>query len=347
MNQDQPSESTTQPGPASQGRFRMPWTALIAIAALLVVGWNWWDMRQQVTRLQRDLAQRLADTGNQVKRNETVAEQAREVTQQLQGKLAVVENKLAESQNQQVALEALYQELSRSRDEWSLTETEQILNIASQQLQLAGNVSAALVALQAADSRLQRVDQPQLAGVRKAIDQDIQKLKALPYVDAVGIAVKLDNLILSVDVLPLQSESPPSAEERPQAEAQPTGFWGKLAKSTWHEIKDAIRIQRLDARDQPLLSPEQAYFLRQNLKLRLLSARLALLARDETSYRADLTAAQEWVRHYFATNAKGVRNTLAILRELVDGDIAIAIPDISTSLEAVRNYKAPREGAAQ
>ncbi len=339
--------SAAEAKPRTTPRFAWSGTALvIAVAALAVVAWNWWDSRQQIAHLRHELATRLAEADDRVKESQSGAKQALDTTQQLQIKLGLVEGKLAESQNQQVALEALYQELSRNQDEWSLSEIEQILGIANQQLQLAGNVSAALVALQAADSRLQRLDKPQLAGLRRVIDQDIQRLKAVPFVDTVGIAVKLDNLIAAVDVMkemPLMQESPPSAQPSPPPAPARWSLDG-LGEALWRQLKDVIRIERLDVPAAPLLSPTQSYFLRQNLKLRLLSARLALLARDEASYRSDLKAAREWLGHYFDSKSRGVVNATATLRQLEESAISIAMPDIGASLEAVRQLRLPREG---
>lgn len=342
-----PSDSQAAIAPAKRSAAP-PWGILIALLALLAVGWNWWDTHQQVRILQDQLANRLADADDRLRKTQGIADQSKQSVQQLQSTLAVVENKLAESQNQQVALEALYQELSHSRDEWSLTEIEQILGIANQQLQLAGNVQAALIALQSADARLQRFDKPQLAGLRRAIDLDIQRLKAVPGVDTVGIAVKLDNLVLAADVIPLHFESPPSAETEDRPEKPiPVSSIGRLGDRIWQELKSVIRIQKLDAVAPPLLAPNHAYFLRENLKLRLLSARVALLARDETSYRADLQAARDWLKRYFAIKAKSVRNMEATLKQLMDNDISISVPDMRASLEAVRNYRSLGEKATQ
>jgi uroporphyrin-III C-methyltransferase len=343
----EPPAAAAAPTPPKR-RGGVPWALLVALLALGFVAWNWWDTRQQVKAARQELATRLAEADARVKQNSGLASQASENTQQLQTKLGALEAKMAESQNQQVALEALYQELSRSKDDWSLTEIEQILNIANQQLQIAGNVSAALVALQAADTRLQRLEKPQLAGLRRTIDQDIQRLKALPFVDFVGISVKLDNMILAVEVLPLLADSRPSDVEPGQAVAPvPTGFWKRLAYATWGEIKNVIRIQRLESSEPPLLSPNQSFFLRENLKLRLLSARLALLAHDETSYRADLNAAREWLSRYFDPKSKGVQNATGTLGQLADGAITIDIPDISASIDAVRELKQGKDSPAQ
>ena len=138
-----------------------------------------------------------------------------------QVKIGVLENKLAESQSQQIALESLYQELSRNRDEWAFADVEQLLQMAGQQLQLAGNVRGALIALQNADMRLQRMERPQLAPLRKAINRDIERLKALPYVDTVGLSVRLDNIIAAVDTLPLAMEARPPEPGRRRCRAKP------------------------------------------------------------------------------------------------------------------------------
>ena len=333
-------ETTPLPKPLAAPKRTFNWVSGIALAALALSLWQWWDNRQQYTHLQQELARRLSEADSAMKQNGLIVQQSNESVKLAQGKLDSLEVKIAESQNQQVALEAMYQELSRNRDEWSLTEIEQILSIAAQQLQLAGNVPAALIALQAADSRLQRIDKPQLASLRKVIDQDIQTLKALPFIDLVGMSVKLDNLISAVDKLPLlsdaraipESDSPPSPENT-------TSTWSRWTGGIWQEIRQLVRVQNLQSTDVPLLSPNQTFFLRENLRLRLLTSRFALLRHDEATYKTDLKAARDWLNRYFDTANRNVRNDDAVLGQLIDSSISIKIPDISGSMDAVRNYK--------
>ena len=321
-------------------RRTLPWTAVVALAALLLSLWQWWDNRQQYSNLQQELARRLSEADGAMKQSALVVQQSNESVIQVQTKLATLESKIAESQNQQVALEAMYQELSRNRDEWSLTEIEQILSIAAQQLQLAGNIPGALTALQTADNRLQRIDKPQLAPLRKVIDQDIQTLKAMPFIDLVGMAVKLDNIIAAVDRLPLLSEARAIQQEDavPQPD-KPSSPWSRWTGGFWQEIRHLVRVQNLESNDIPLLSPNQTFFLRENLRLRLLTARLALLRHDEATYKSDLNAARDWLNRYFDTASRNVRSEDAVLRQLIDSSISITIPDISGSMDAVRNYK--------
>jgi uroporphyrin-III C-methyltransferase len=263
----------------------------------------------------------------------------------VQAKQSQLEVRLAESQSQQVALEALYQELSRSRDEWVLAEIEQILTIASQQLQLAGNVRAALVALQTADARLARSDRPQFAPLRKVLAADIERLKAAPTPDIPGLAIKLDQLIATADSLPLAQESRPATRADEGAEKMEGGLWRRLGTDFLSELKQLVRVEHMDRPDPALMSPSQAFFLRENLKLRLLNARLALLARDEATFRADVRTANAWLDRYFDRKARATASMQASLAQLGAGGPGMALPTMSESLAAVRNYKTARDRA--
>jgi uncharacterized protein HemX len=108
-------------------------------------------------------------------------------------------------------------------------------------------------------------------------------------------------------------------------------------------MKGLVRIRDLETSEAPLLAPAQSYFLRENLKLRLLSARVALLARDEPSFREDLKATQSWIAKYFDTRAKPTVTALATLKQVSESPVAIGVPDINTSLAAVRTARAARE----
>jgi len=314
-----------------------------ALLALVLVGWQWFDSNRQLHALEQVVGLRLGEFDNRSKESAIAAGQAHEDTKQVLVKVGLLEQKLAESQNQQVALEAMYQELSRNRDEWVLTEIEQILLTASQQLQLAGDAKAALVALQTADSRLQRHDKPQFIALRKAINQDIQRLQALPLVDVAGYTLKLDGLIAGIDDLPLLIGAETPLERRPAKARLDDTAWEKLTREIWQDMKQLVRIQNLENPEAPLLAPSQAYFLRENLKLRLLSARLAVLRHDEAGYKADLKVAEEWLRRYFDIKAKNAKNALAALKTLSSSPVAIELPDISASLGTVKNFKLTRD----
>jgi uncharacterized protein HemX len=198
------------------------------------------------------------------------------------------------------------------------------------------------VALQAADQRLARAEKLSATPLRRAITQDMDRLKAVPQVDTVGLAVKLDGLIVQADALPLIiSETMPVARVS-RVRADESAF-SRTARDLWDEMKTLVRIRELDTPDAALLSPQQAYFLRENLKLRLLSARVALLARDEASFRDDVRQSQAWIGKYFDTKARATSTALATLKQVSESPVSIAVPDINASLAAVRTARAARE----
>lgn len=325
----------------------LPRIALVAaLLALAVAGWQWWETRGRNDSLHSELAQRLAEGDNIAKESRIVAKQAQETVSALQAKVGVLEARLGDSQSQQVALEAMYQELTRNRDDRVLAEVEQTLNLAVQQLQLAGNVEAALIALQSADARLARTEQAQFIPLRRALIQDIERLKALPLVDVPGLSIKLDGVVSAVDQMPLGYEGKPRADAAQAASPAEGGFWSRLAADLWRELSQLIRIERLDRPDPAVLSPQNAFILRENLKLRLINARLALLQRDSRTYSEDLKQAQAWIERYFDLRAARTREALALLRELSGAQLRLELPTLDDSLTALRNFKLGRDKTA-
>ena len=342
------ASGTTAQDPGSGSAWRVSVAMLAAALALGLSAWHWHDSRGEMAALRQELAKKLADSDSESRENRQIAEQVRETVAGAQAKLGMLESRLAESQSQQIALEALYQELSRNRDEWAYAEIEQSLFIASQQLTLAGNVKGALIALQAADSRLQRMNRPQLATLRKAINRDIERLKAAPHVDTVAISARLDGLIAQADKLPLAMDVRPQPVQPADAPKQAgDDWWLRFWHETWAELRQLVRVQQMDTPDVALLAPGQAYFLRENLKLRLIGARLALFARDTASYKADLKAARDWLSRYYDTRHNSVAYALGLLRNLHEAEAGIEAPDITASLEAMRTLRAARERSAK
>lgn len=318
---------------------------MIAIVLTLVV---WLITYRQMANLNDELARRLSAFDTRGSESRLLAGQAQESSRELQVKVGVLEQRLAESQNQQIALEALYQELARGRDEAALAEIEQLLVAASHELQLAGNVRAALIALQTADARLQRHDRPQLFALRKAVAKDIERLRAAPFVDVPGLTLKLDGLIELANTLPLSPGEPAVIEKKiVDKKSRDTNWWQRFSREAWDDFTNLVRVQKMDKAELPLLAPEQAYFARENVKLRLLSARLSLLARDENSYKADLKAAQNWIHQYYDEKDRAVKATLATLQQLSASQLRVNVPDITGSLNAVRNIKLTPERTAR
>jgi len=341
-----PAPETPAPAAAPpSARMRVVAVALVVLAAIIVA--LWMDTRGRITSTQEELAKRLHDIEAESREARTLGRQSQEAQRELLAKLGSLEAKMAESQNQQVALEVLYQELARNRDEWQLAEIEQVLAIAQQQLQLSGNVRAALLALQLAESRLSRVDRPQFLPVRRALTRDVDRLKSLPVLDVPGLSLAIDRLIAAVDTMPLAFDER-AERATPAKAAKPTpseggNYLSRLGSEVWKELRQLVVVRKVEAPEPPLLLPQQSWFLRENLKLRLLNARLALLTRDEAGYREDLRVAQAWIQRYFDARAKASQAALAQMRQLSSASISFEPPSIVDSLEAVRGFKARRE----
>ena len=318
----------------------------IAIGAVAVAGLlAWIDAKRDVASLRADVAGRLS-TADQAAaqfkaRDAEIAGELRET----QAKLALLETRLAESQSQQAALETLYRDLAPSRDQLAIVEVEQVLALASQQLAIAANVPAAIAALQLADAKLARLDRPKFGPLRRAIASDMERLKSMPYVDTAGLAGRLDAAIASIDAMPLARDERVAA---PAATAVPPDApaWSRLAREMWADLKGLVRIEVSDRAAPPLVAPNQQYYLRENLRLRLLSARLSLIARNEPAFRADVKAADAWLRQYFDTRAKPVATVLASLAAMASVTMPAEVPDLARSLDAARALRAAQDAQA-
>jgi uroporphyrin-3 C-methyltransferase len=337
--------------------------AIIGVLALLLAG-HWYSTQNQMTVLREELARRLqtADISNSEIKG--IAKNVQETSRDMQAKVSVLEAKQSEAQGQQLALEQLYQDLSKSRDEWALAEIEQVLATASQQLQLAGNVQGALIALQNSDARLAKSEKTQFIAVRRAIAKDVEMLKALPQLDLTGLVLRLDSVIAQVDNIPLWSdEKPPVVATPPKAplrvlprvskakdekeasvaessfSAQLQDRWQSFSNEMWTELKQLIRVRNVESPDALLLSPSQAYFAKENLKLRLLNARLALLSRNEGAFRSDMISAQDLISKYFDARSKQTQTAQALLKQIQSNNLSIEMPALTESLNSVRNFK--------
>jgi uroporphyrin-III C-methyltransferase len=322
------------------------WIAAVAVLAIVAALAVWLDNRHAQHMLRTEVAERLAGVEASTLAAGKAQTQLATDLRDAQAKLTLLDARIAESQTQQAALEALYRDLAPSRDEIALSEIEQVLLVASQQLQLAGNVAAALTALQIADAKLQRLERPQFVPLRRALSRDMDQLRAVPYVDITGVSLKLDHAIAAVSGLPLAMDEripPPVATVAPPPADEPP--WVRFLRDMWTDLRQLVRIEVADRPAAPLVPPPQQYFLRENLRLRLLSARIALLNRDAASFRADLSAADEWVKQYFDTRQKNVQMLQATLKQLAGTPMAADLPDLTRSLEALRVLRLAQDRA--
>ena len=341
--------------PSVTDMLQRPLTVAVIVLFILLAA-QAFSTRNHLQTLRMETAKNLQRSELISTEANTLVKSVLDQTKDLQAKVALLESRQSEAQSQQLALEQLYQDLSKNRDEWALAEIEQVLSTASQQLQLAGNVQGALIALQNADRSLSRADKPQFINIRRAIAKDTEKLKALPTLDLAGVALRLDNVIAEIDTLPMLADEKPAAPlepvragspAKPGVAAKPSTLgermrdtWRNWSAEMWGDIGQLIRVRSVDTPDALMMSPTQSYFLRENLKLRLLNARLALLSRNEEAFRTDLIAAQDALTKYFDVKARDTQTAQALLRQVQANNLAIEMPSLADSLNAVRNFKA-------
>jgi uroporphyrin-III C-methyltransferase len=320
----------------------MVWTAgTMAVLALALSALLW----QKLTRMQEQLARQSADAGQQSLEAKAWAKQAQDTVKDNAARLGLIEGRLGEVALQRGQLEELIQSLSRSRDENLVVDIESGLRMAQQQAQLTGSTEPLVATLKSAQQRLQRAAQPRLAQVQRAIDKDLERLRALQTPDIPGLLMRLDEGVAQVDGLVLASQAPVAAaaasDAVPAKSAWPA-WWSQGVQQIFAPVRDLVRISRVNAPEALLLSPEQSFFLRENLKLKLLNARLGLLSRQYDAVRADLTQAAAAVRRYADPQSRKTQQLLQLLEQAQQQLQKGESPRLDASLAALATAAAGR-----
>lgn len=333
MNEPPPPIATT---PARRPRR---WGRMLALLAL--VGFVAYALAYEVRetrRLRQQLDRFQSETATALAESTRSAVETRE-------RIARLEDELERVKDSRAALDQLYLELTRGRDDAALIEVDRLVTLAAQELQVTGNVASALAALQSADARLARLERPQLVNLRRAIGRDIERLRAVPAVDLTGIALKLDQIAQGVDAWPLLAEpaarpvrtaETKAAAEKKGGEAAANDFAARLRAWFAREFGDLVRIREVDTPEALLLSTAQQQLVRQQLRLRLLDARLALLSRNDRLFRADLAEAQALIARYFDTKHPATAGAALQLRQVAGSTLNVELPPLNDSLGALR-----------
>jgi uroporphyrin-3 C-methyltransferase len=312
--------------------------ALVAAAALLSSVMLW----QRLSAIQEQLARQSADSGANAIEARALARQAQDIARDTAAREVVLESRLSEVALQRSQLEDLIQSLSRSRDENLVVDIDSSLRLAQQQSQLTGSPEPLLAALRTADERLARAAQPRLARVRASITRDMDRIKSTTVTDVPGVLARIDEIVRQVDDLPVANAVPARAlneKARPSAPAakRPAAlaWWEHWRDAVLEDARGLLRVSRIDQPEAMLLTPEQSFFLRENLKLKLLNARLSVLARQNDLARDDIATAMAALHKYFDA---GSRRTQAVATQLqqVQAQVRTAeLPRVDDTLAAL------------
>ena len=174
------------------------------------------------------------------------------------------------------------------------------------------------------EARLAKLSHPRLAPLQRALTRDIERVKSASVADTPGLLIRLDELARWVDDLPL-ANAVATPQPKPVTEnAVPASSWARAVSASWWEgvllavwddVRSLVRVSRIDRPEAGLLAPEQSYFLRENLKLKLLNARLGLLARQYDAVRADLAQTAAGVRRYADAQSRKTQQLLQLLEQ--------------------------------
>ncbi|WP_310738548.1 uroporphyrinogen-III C-methyltransferase [Piscinibacter sp. HJYY11] len=355
------SEPVAPPPVARRSR----WVPALLLLLILVVAVSLglaWSAQQRVRKLEQELVRRQQDSQTQSGEARLLAKRADETARESAAKVTLLEARLAEVAIQRTQLEDLIQSLSRSRDENVLVDIDSALRVAQQQATITGSAEPLVAALKQADDRLARYAQPRLEGVRRAIARDIDRVKAVGVPDIAALSIKLDEAIRLVDELPLLSQAEPrkdtkAAASSPKAAARgasapasaPAGWaatvsdkWGGLMQTLWGETRTLVRVTRIDHPEAMLVAPEQAFFLRENLKLRLLNARLAVLSRQFDTVQTDVQGAQQSLERYFDRSSRRTGVASDLLKQVAAGARQVGLPRPDDTLAALAAANAGR-----
>jgi len=265
------------------------------------------------------------------------------------GNIAAMEDVIEQLQKKQHeqsnALASLYRDIQGNNEDWAIAEVEYLLIIAMHRLILAEDVTMALAAMEAADLRLKNLGDPELLPVRQQLVTDMNQLRAVNQVDIAGMAIYLAELVDLAADLPLKLEVISKAnvasstdENQIDDELVTDPFWKRIPRLLWQEIKSLVVIKHTGEVKQALLLPGEEYFLTQNLRLELESARLSVLRADTGNLRASIVLIQSWLSQYFNTNDSAVINVMETLDQMQRIELKPALPDISSSVETLRAY---------
>ena len=317
--------------------------AFITVLSLVLVVVLW----QRVNGMREQLARQGADAIAQSAEARTLAREANDTVRDTAARLALNETRVAEVALQRSQLEELMQSLSRSRDENLVVDIDSAVRLALQQAQVAGNSEPLLAALKAAEQRVARAAQPRLAPLSRAIARDTDRIRASASGDSNEALQRLDELIRLIDDLPaLNAVAGRSGGMigMPMNDALPADapWWQRVLWQVRLEARSLVRVGRIDQPEAVLMAPEQVFFLRENLKLKLLHTRLALLSRQVDTARAELVGVTASLNRYFDPASRRTQAAATVLQQLQGHVKTVETPRIDDTLAALATAAAGR-----
>ena len=344
------ANSKVKPPPVQakpRGSSAVAWLALLLVLAVAgAVGWGTLELQRKEISMNARLAELEAlavAEAAAVEDDSKLVALAEQFTKQLTGsdaKRAQADARLAE---QLLLIEsrllAQRRELARfgatDRQDWLLAEAQYLMRLANQRLIMADDAVAAKALLLSADNILVELEDVSLHEVRAALASDLAAIRAVPKRDIQGMYLELAALIEQAGKLVIFQ----LPEELDRAPLEPAENWQQRLQQGYEEallkLSDYVIIRRRDVPIEALMDPQWEGLVRQNLRMLLEQAQVALLSRNQQLFRESLSRAKHWVAEFFEADEAASLALAGQISELMEKEIAVAMPDISRSLLAV------------
>ena len=313
----------------------------IALLALLVAlgigGAGYYFGQQKMDEIQQKLtALGQPESSVQTENNEKLQTAFEEYKNSVTQKIDLLENEIARKDHSIQGLQAQVNKLDavgkvEQPTDWLLSETDFLLNNALRKLVLDNDVDTAISLLKVADETLAKVNDAKVINVRQAINADLKQLLSVNNVDQNAIMQHLSQLANGVDELVVLNVNF-DEQENVQLSDSVEDWKANAEKSALSFLNHFIRVKPRNVNSKELLAPNQDIYLRENIRLRLQIAIMAVPRQQNDLYKQSLEMVSSWVRSYFDTNTEVAQNFLKEIDELAEQSIYVDVPNQLTSL---------------
>lgn len=314
----------------SSGSKRRRWPALLTFLIASVSAAGVYFLWQEYGVLSRSIALSAQQTQSDfVRDNERLKQQ------------------ISESDNRVTLIEqSILAMQGKNNLDWLVSEAEYLIRIANHRLILEQDIKSALAALKSADSRLFDTQDPYWIPVRNQLAREIASLEAMQVVDLAGISLRLNTLGEAIVQMPILKPEPKAPVVTNLSENQDKRPEAKYWSEVWDDITDRlgklITIRSVERPPGPLLEPEQAAYLQQNLLLKLEGVKLALLRGEAQLYRDGLKSTRGWIESFYDTGSPATREVLKHLTALHEVKLRPDLPDLTSSLQTLQQTRLQR-----
>ncbi|KRW55512.1 heme biosynthesis operon protein HemX [Aeromonas allosaccharophila] len=325
MTEQQESQVKPQPTAVVNSSKSRSGAVLGGVAILLALGLtgglylhghkNAVAQQAELAQLKQQLASALSKIDQTSSKDAEQLAALDQTQQRLQGEMQGLQNRVLDLND-------------KRPNDWMLAESEYLVRMAGRKLWLEHDLVSAITLLGNADERIAALNDPSLMPIRKALAEDIAKLKGMPRIDREGLTLKLAALSDQIELLPLSTVSMPETKAEPdQAVSTNPDEWESNLKKNWVKFtENFVTIRRRDGAVEALLSPQQEIFLRENLKTKLLQAQLSVYREQQALYEDSLDKAQRWLTQYFDTDNSATRYMQGEIDKLKGEQIQIDYP---------------------